>query len=129
MKLISTYVHGVLDYITGFLLFFAPVIFGFSEVGGIVVALPRVLGILIILQALITKYELSLTGLISMRTHLWMDYAMGFLLAVSPWLFEFSYFSNNVWMPHLLVGLAIIGMALVTDPIPRHHSGLAGHGV
>jgi hypothetical protein len=34
MRFISTRTHGIIDYIVGVILFFAPGIFGFAYVGG-----------------------------------------------------------------------------------------------
>ncbi|MBA3969217.1 MAG: SPW repeat protein, partial [Gemmatimonadetes bacterium] len=52
---------------------------------------------------------------IPMIGHLWVDGLGGLLLAASPWLFGFS---EHVWMPHLVLGLAEFGAALVTKTIP-----------
>jgi hypothetical protein len=39
---------------------------------------------------------------------------MGAFLALSPWLFGFNDKGTNAWVPHLIVGLLIIGYALAT---------------
>lgn len=62
-----------------------------------------------------TNYELGLVRGISMRTHLGLDYMSGALLALSPWLFGFS---EEVYLPHVIMGLLEIGVAAVTDPVP-----------
>jgi SPW repeat len=36
------------------------------------------------------------------------------LLAASPWIFDFADQSANVWVPHLVVGLAAIFLGLTT---------------
>ena len=48
-RFISTTVHGVLDYLVAITLFFAPMIFGFQHVGGAAVAVPMILGVLLLL--------------------------------------------------------------------------------
>ena len=49
-----------------------------------------------------------------MRIHVWMDVVVGLVPAVSPWIFGFADNDANVWAPHLVVGIAVIGYALVT---------------
>jgi uncharacterized membrane protein HdeD (DUF308 family) len=49
-----------------------------------------------------------------MAVHNLIDIAAGALLAVSPWLFGFGDESANVWVPHLVVGLAAIFLGLTT---------------
>lgn len=116
MKLISTYAHGVFDYVGAVVLFFAPEIFAFDYVGGWPVFLPRAIATIVVIQALLTRYELSIARLLPMRAHLWVDYALGLFLAISPWVFDFADAPANVWVPHLVVGIAIFGLALVTEP-------------
>jgi hypothetical protein len=44
------------------------------------------------------------------------DRVIGLFLTVSPWLFGFADEPAKAWMPHLVVGLAIVVEALVTEP-------------
>lgn len=108
--------HGVIDYITGIVLFMAPSIFGFAGSGGAIENLPRIVGVLIILQAVCTDYELGVFKALSMRAHLVNDYIAGALLAVSPWLFGFSAAPREQWMPHVAAGIAVLVVALVSQP-------------
>ena len=62
--------------------------------------------------------------MISMRTHLIMDYILGLFLAASPWLFGFSDRPANEWAPHLVVGLLIFGQALMTSHTATEHRGV-----
>lgn len=106
--MIRTKVHGVLDYIVGVALVAAPYLFGFSEYGGAAVTVPTVLGIGLILYSLLTQYELGIFRVIPMKAHLTLDFIAAAVLAVSPWLFGFSDLPANVWVPHLVVGLAVL---------------------
>ena len=40
--------------------------------------------------------------------------AAGTLLAASPWIFGFADDTANVWMPHLIVGVAAVFLGLTT---------------
>ncbi|MCE3283743.1 MAG: hypothetical protein K0Q66_2480 [Chitinophagaceae bacterium] len=113
MKIISTKVHGVLDYLMGVMLIASPWIFGFAF-NGAQLWIPVLLGITMIVYSLMTEYELGLSDNISMRTHLVMDFISGAILAASPWLFGFA---DQVYLPHLLLGLAEIGAAALTTTV------------
>jgi hypothetical protein len=46
--------------------------------------------------------------------HNLMDVVAGAFLAASPWLFGFADESANVWVPHVVVGPAAVGLGLMT---------------
>ena len=118
MKIIPTFVHGVGDYLGGIVLLLGPNIFGFSDIGGAAVMVPRILGVIILLQAITTRYELGLVKLLPMRVHLMNDYVASIFLAASPWLFGFNTAPANAWMPHLIVGIAVFVFTLMTQREP-----------
>jgi len=105
--------HGVLDYLVGFLLIVAPWLLGFAR-GGAETWTPVILGLGAIIYSLVTDYELGVAPVLSMKAHLLMDVVSGSLLAISPWLFRFS---DLVWLPHLVVGVFEIGAGLFTRTV------------
>src|SRR5690349_10822231 len=114
MKPINTRTHGYMDYIMGVLLIATPWIFNFAR-NGAETWVPVVLGIATIIYSLLTDYELGVSHLISMRTHLLLDIVSGVFLAVSPWLFNFD---EYIWQPHLILGILEVGAALLTKSAP-----------
>lgn len=114
MRFIPTRVHGIIDYLFGALLIIAPWILGFNE-GGAETWVPVVLGAGVIVYSLLTKYELGAAKVIPMPVHLWIDLAGGLLLAASPWLFGFA---DRVWMPHVILGILEMGVAVCTQTVP-----------
>src|SRR4051794_39482585 len=56
-----------------------------------------------------------LTRMIPTRVHAGMDYLVGLLLIVSPWLFSFADESDAAQWIAVLSGIALIGLSLVTD--------------
>lgn len=119
MKTIPTYVHGIIDYVVGVVLLVAPNLFGFAQLGGAAVDVPRILGVIILVQALFTNYEPGLFKLLPMRMHLAFDYVISIFLAISPWLFGFNNQSPRVWMPHVVVGIVAFLVTLMTQREPR----------
>jgi hypothetical protein len=113
MRFIPTKLHAPLDYIVGAALIAAPWILQFSEHTAATV-IPVVLGIGLIAYSLLTDYELGVWRVFPMSMHNLIDIGAGALLAASPWLFGFADETANVWVPHLVVGLAAVGLGLMT---------------
>lgn len=117
-RFIPTKVHGALDYIVAIALVLAPMIFGFSEVGGAAVTVPVVLGVGLFLYSLFTGYEWGLVKVLSMPYHLMIDVVAAAFLALSPFLFGFADQSLNVWLPHVVVGAAVILVVIFSETRP-----------
>lgn len=111
--------HGIFDYIGGIALVAAPNIFGFADVGGAAVWVPRIVGIIILLQSICTRYELGLVKVLPMKMHLMNDYVASIFLAASPWIFAFADGPSNQWMPHVVVGILVFVATLMTESKPR----------
>jgi hypothetical protein len=111
---INTKSHGLLDYSLSGTLIFAPNAFGFPT-GGAASAVARIMGGSATVYSALTRYELGLRPIISMKTHLILDAASAALMAASPWLFGFGKLSRKrSWMPHLafaMVELAIVALS------------------
>lgn len=114
MKVINTKTHGYLDYIMGVVLIASPWMFDFAR-NGAETWVPVVLGITTILYSLMTNYELGISRMISMRTHLVLDTVSGLFLAASPWLFGFA---DYIWQPHLILGILELSVVLMTKTEP-----------
>jgi SPW repeat-containing protein len=114
IRFVPTKVHGALDYVVGLALILAPNIFQFTDVGGPAVLIPRLLGIVLIVYSVFTRYEWGLVRIIGMRYHLMVDFAAALFLAASPFLFGFSNQKLNAWLPHVVVGVAVILVVIVS---------------
>lgn len=117
-RFIPTKVHGALDYIVAIALIFAPMIFGFSEVGGAAVIIPMVLGAGLFLYSLFTKYEWGLIKVLGMPYHLIIDVIASVFLLLSPFIFGFSGEALNVWVPHVAVGITVILVVIFSQTQP-----------
>ena len=111
MKIINTFVHGIMDYVVGTVLMVAPWALGFAR-DGAETWIPVILGAGAFVYSLFTRYELGAVKKLPMTTHLTLDFISGALLAASPWLFGFADF---VHLPHLVLGVVEMGTALMTD--------------
>jgi hypothetical protein len=126
IRFVPTGIHAYFDYIGGIALLAAPFLFGFFHVGGAAVIIPIVLGAGLIIYSLLTNYELGIPGLkfIPMTAHLVFDFVASAFLAVSPFLFGFYHNSPNVYLPHIIAGVVVILLVLVsqTHYQPKEHA-------
>ena len=122
MRIISTKIHGVMDYLLGILLIGSPWLLGFAN-NGPEMWVPVIVGIAILLQSIMTDYELGIVKKIPMSAHLGMDVIAGIILAASPWLFGFS---DYITTPHVFFGILEIGAGLMTKVSPSHSRNIAG---
>lgn len=122
MKVFSARTHTVIGLIVGVALIIAPWLFGFSDEGGAAVDVPIWVGIFILLSELTTTSPLSPVKLIPMRAHIVVDVLTGIFLLASPWLFGFANLEPNAWVPHVIVGILIVGYALMTHVLDEKPS-------
>ena len=116
MHLLSTRIHGVLDYLVGALLIAAPWLLGFARGGPEQWVLVAVGGAALV-YSVFTDYELGLVKALQTPLHLWLDAFGGAFLAISPWLFGFD---QQLWIPHLAAGVFQMLAALVTNTVPSY---------
>lgn len=113
--MISTKIHGYIDYMMGLLLIVSPMLFNLPD--GTASTLPVVLGIGTILYSLLTDYELGLFKVLPMKAHLGIDLVAGLLLIAAPWLFGFA---DQVIWPFVILGVLEVGATLMTQKHPSY---------
>ncbi|MCF0074185.1 SPW repeat protein [Dyadobacter sp. CY261] len=116
MKIINTRLHGKIDYVAGLLFIASPWIFDFRESDAATWVLMAI-GLLSVALSMFTDYEGGIVRSIPMRVHLTTDIFAGAFLASSPWLFGFA---QDVFLPHLLMGLFQVLAGLLTSAHPSH---------
>jgi len=124
MKIIPKFYHGVLDYLSGLLLLAGPNLLGFAETGGATAWMPRLVGLMILLQALMTDYELGVMKLVPIGMHLIVDYIVGAFLLIAPFVLGISGRSTSATVLLLLIGLLALGAAYMTQPRGRPREAL-----
>ena len=118
MRFIPVGVHAVLDYLSGLFVIASPWLLGFAA-GGPETQIPVVVGSATIIYSLFTDYRLGVLKTLTVPFHLILDAVSGTFLAVSPWLLGFA---EEIWWPHLLLGLIYVIVAGSTEPYPRRRS-------
>ena len=115
MGFISTKAHTVIGLLVGVLLIFSSTLFGFTD-NTAASMVPLIVGIFIVLNELITTSPFSPLKLVPMKAHIVIDVLTGVFLIVSPFLFQFMDTEQpNQWVPHIVVGVLVVGYALLTN--------------
>jgi hypothetical protein len=113
MRVVPTKAHGVFDLVTGPALAAAPNLLRLNGARGS--TLPaRLTGLVGTGLSALTDYETGAVRVIPLKAHLVVDGASGAALASTPWLSGARKNGLRHWLPHALVGLTEIAMALTT---------------
>jgi hypothetical protein len=124
VQAVSTRTHGVVDYATAGALLAAPELLRLKDVRSSALA-PRIAATATTGMSALTDYELGLVRALPIKAHLALDAAAGALLAASPWILGYRRAGVRYWLPHTVVGLAEVAVALVTR---TGDGGLGGRG-
>jgi hypothetical protein len=100
MNVLSTRIHGILDYVVALLMVSTPWLMGYEQ-GSSEQWLIISIGCIAMLYSFCTDYEFGFLEEIEVRTHLLLDFLIGVLLISSPWLFGFY---DKVYLPYVILG-------------------------
>ncbi|WP_196938874.1 SPW repeat domain-containing protein [Sphingobacterium pedocola] len=110
MKAIPTTFHAFIDYGSAIVFLVAPWIFLFDHVTAAKWT-SVIVGALILLMSLLTRYESGLLRIIPMRMHLAVDIVIGLFLVLSPWLMGFA---DQTFLFHVFMGVVSVIMGAFT---------------
>ncbi len=113
LKVIPTSVHAAIDYATAPALLAAPKLLRIEPDTASARA-PRLAGGLLGMLTPITDTPLAAKRWIPMRAHLAVDALTGVAVAAAPWVTGQRKRGARYWLPHALVGINEVGMALLT---------------
>jgi hypothetical protein len=126
MRFIPTAIHAASDYVLGVALLALPWIW--MEESPVGAWIPIALGAVILVQAVMTDWELSLAKVVPVPMHLTMDAVLGIALAASPFVLDYW---EEIWIPHVLIGAMMVGAAAFTrtrrEAIPADMHGTLAH--
>jgi VanZ family protein len=103
LQVISIRIHRILDFVISLFLICFSWISNMSA-DPIVPGTMMMAGIFLLSYGLFTQYKKKGKGVISLKAHLLLDFLLGILLAVSPWVFGFS---HVVYLPHVTTGVLL----------------------
>ena len=104
--------HQTIEPIAAILLIAAPWIFGFSE-NDTATTLSIIVGVIVLVTGMSTRWRMSLVKLIPLRTHFMMDVGVGIALVVLPFIAGFSDHGAATRF-FVIAGVLELGTALMT---------------
>lgn len=116
---IPTAVYGVLNYIIALTLIASPWLFGFNNVSSAALFMPIYMGWLQLIMAIFLNNETGFIKQFPIKIHFVIEVAMGFILAVSPFLYTFSWKESfgQACVP-VLFGLLLMFLGIFTHKSP-----------
>jgi hypothetical protein len=113
--------HQAIEPIAALLLIAAPWIFGFSD-NDTATTLSVIIGVVVLLTGMSTRWRMSLVKLIPLRTHFMMDVGVGIALIVLPFIAGFSDHGGATRF-FVIAGVLELGTALMTRWDQREEVG------
>jgi hypothetical protein len=104
--------HQAIEPLAALLLIAAPWIFGFSE-NDTATTLSVIVGVVVLLTGMSTRWRMSLVKLIPLRTHFMMDVGVGIALIALPFIAGFSDHGGATRF-FVIAGVLELGTALMT---------------
>jgi hypothetical protein len=104
--------HQMIEPVAAILLIAAPWIFGFSD-NDTATTLSVIVGVVVLLTGMSTRWRMSLVKLIPLRTHFMMDVAVAVALIVLPFVAGFSDHGGATRF-FVIAGVLELGTALMT---------------
>ena len=104
--------HQAIEPIAALLLIAAPWIFGFSD-NDTATTLSVIIGVVVLVTGMSTRWRMSIVKLIPLRTHFMMDVGVGLALIVVPFIAGFSDHGGATRF-FVIAGVLELGTALMT---------------
>ena len=104
--------HQAIEPVAALLLIAAPWIFGFSD-NDTATTLSVIIGVVVLLTGMSTRWRMSVVKLIPLRTHFMMDLGVGIALIVLPFVAGFSDHGGATRF-FVIAGVLELGTALMT---------------
>lgn len=104
--------HQAMEPLAALLLIAAPWIFGFSD-NDTATTLSVIVGVVVLVTGMSTRWRMSLVKLIPLRTHFMMDLFVGIVLIAAPFIAGFSDHGGATRF-FVIAGVLELGTALMT---------------
>ena len=112
LKVVPAWLHGIGDYGAGIALVLVALVVGGS---GEAVLTGVVLGVVLLVVSLFTRYPLGVVKAVPFPVHSAGDYLGSILLIAAPFVFDFDDSDSGLTAFYIAVGVVVILLSLVTD--------------
>jgi len=112
MKILSSKLHGFIDYAAALALIIAPFLVLPADAPAIAIWLSVAAGTALIIYSLITDYSASIRNVLPFKLHLLIDFIAGVTFVIAPFILEFEGITS---LYYFVMGGTVILVVLVTD--------------
>jgi hypothetical protein len=112
VRVLPAWFHAIADYAVGFGLIIIALAVGGS---GKAVATGVVVGAVVLLVSMLTKYPLGVKKVLPFTIHSGGDYLAAFLLIVAPFALDFNTTDKGLTAVYLVAGIAVLLVSLITN--------------
>jgi hypothetical protein len=125
-RFVPTKAHGIFDLVSGPTLAAAPTLLRLNGDSRSSSLPPRLTGTIGTAVSALTDYETAAKRVIPLKAHLVFDGISGAALAGTPWIGGAARQGWRHWLPHAIVGISEVALALTTrtEPDDRHREQL-----
>ena len=112
VRLLPAWLHAVADYAVGLSLIVVAVVAGGA---GKAVAPGVVVGAVVLIVSMLTKYPLGVAKVLRFTVHSAGDYLAAALLIVSPFALNFHNGATGLTAFYIVAGIAVLAVSLITN--------------
>ena len=112
IKALPAWLHAVADYAVGLSLIIVALASGAE---GKAVAAGVVVGAVVLIVSMLTKYPLGVAKVLPFTIHSAGDYLASFLLIVSPFALDFYSSDKGLAVFYIVAGIAVLAVSLITN--------------
>jgi hypothetical protein len=112
VRVLPAWFHAIADYAVGFGLIIIALAVGGS---GKAVATGVVVGAVVLLVSMLTKYPLGVKKVLPFTIHSGGDYLAAFLLIVAPFALDFNTTDKGLTAVYIVAGIAVLLVSLITN--------------
>ena len=112
VKLLPAWFHAIADYAVAALLILVPLIAGGS---GKAVAAGVVVGVVVALVSMLTRYPLGVVKVLPFTAHSAGDYLAAALLVIAPFALSFNGSDTGLSVFYIVSGIAVLAVSLITN--------------
>jgi len=115
VRVLPAWLHAVADYAVGLSLIMVAIAAGAAGADGKGVAIGVVVGAVVLLVSMLTKYPLGVAKVLPFAVHSAGDYLAAALLIISPFALSINSDEPGLTAFYVIAGLAVLAVSLVTN--------------
>jgi len=112
VRLLPAWFHAIADYAVGLTLIVVPLAVGGS---GLAVATGVVVGSVVLLVSMLTRYPLGVAKVLPFTVHSAGDYLAAALLVLAPFALGFTDTDGGLSAFYVIAGLAVLAVSMITN--------------